>query len=228
MTAPLAIDDNAQAYGQTNPDGPTEASVYDGTTADPAISARAVITLAAGETPVIGARRVDHANATDYGFGADGVEYLLTTTDGDLIPDVAGLVSIDVLNNDIEQGSSILRATLAIDTPPTQGAAASINGMLYYAPIADIFEVADSLTYTVENTLSEESNAATLTVSIVDLGAVALGVLRAGMLPGITATFDPQPQLVGQVSTPPVVLEVEITTAPTFGTATVEIGRAHV
>ena len=63
MTAPLAFDDTANAYAQDNPDGPTQASVYNGTTADPAISARTLATLAAGETPVIGARRVDHANA---------------------------------------------------------------------------------------------------------------------------------------------------------------------
>ena len=224
MTAPLASDDFADAYAQDNPDGPTQASVYDGTTADPAISARTLATLAAGETPVIGARRVDHANATDYGFGADGIEYLITTSGGDLIPDVAGLIMADVLANDLEQGSGILHATLAIDTPPTQGAAAAIGGMLYYAPIAGVAESDDSLTYTVDNTLAETSNAATLTVSVGELLPVSLSPLRVGILPGITAFFDPQGQLAGHGSQPPRVLEVEITTAPTNGTASV-VGR---
>lgn len=222
MTAPTGIPDFANVYGQSNPNGPGNASVYNGTTSDPAVSARTVVALNANEVPVIGARRIDHANATDYGFGAPGIEYVLTTSGGALIPDVAGLVMVDVVSNDIEGSSSTLRSSLTIVTKPAHGAAVASGGMIWYAPHAGYDDAVDTLGYTVANSNAEASAETLLTLQISARGPVRLNGLELGVSKGYTHLIDPQGSVEG--NPPPVVLAVEIVAAPTEGTAEV-VGR---
>ena len=222
MTAPIGIPDFAQVYGQSNPDGPDHVSVYDGPTADPAISARTVVAMSPSELPIVGARRIDHGNATDYGFGAAGIEYVLVDADGALIPDIGGLMQVDVLDNDIEGTSSTLRSTLAIVTPPTHGAAVVQAGIIWYAPHTGYDGAEDSLGYTVENTAAEVCDETLLTLQISTRGPVRLAALELGVSKGFTHLIDPQGSVEG--SPTPLVLAVEILNAPQEGTAEV-IGR---
>ena len=240
MTAPLTSDDAAYPFGQENPDGPTQASVHDGP-GEGGVSDRTLATLAGGETPVIGARRIDHANATDYGFGALGIEYVLLTAGGELIPDVAGLVAIGVLDNDTPGGTAdgdkIDAATMAIATAPTHGAAAVWQGDIWYAPVAG-YSGDDSLGYTIDNDDGETSSEATVAIGV--LHAVS-GILRTVVTAaprGGTSFVDPGAAL-DRIATDDsladasaelpadadlVVQAVEIVTQPAYGTATV-VGR---
>lgn len=60
---------------------------------DASTSSREFVQIEAGEIPIVGARRVDHDDGEDYGFGALGIEYLPTKADGvTRIPDIDGLV----------------------------------------------------------------------------------------------------------------------------------------
>lgn len=228
MTAPATAADEASLYGQANPDGPTQASVYNGASAIPDVSLRTLATLAAGETPVIGARRIDHANATDYGFGADGIEYVLTTAGGVLITDVAGLIPVAVLNNDEPGGADaddrVDTNSLTISTPPVHGAAVAYHGFIYYAPVAG-YDGDDSLQYTVDNDAAETSAATDVTLTVAaptsrDPIPILISVPRGGSIfanpVGAVLSGDDELRIVVQA--------VEVTTAAARGTATV-VGR---
>ena len=226
MTAPVTTADAAEVPGQGNPDGPNQASVYAGPTADPLVSLRTVIVLAADETPVIGARRVDHANATDYGFGAPGIEYLLLTTGGMLIPDVAGLTQSDVLYDDVAGGPGasdpINPSSLTITTRPAHGAAAVFQGCLYLAPVAG-YAGADVLFYTVANDAAEASAATLVAITVLAAAGKLIAPITVSARRGATLTIDPATAFV-DTDEGINIQAVEVTSPATHGTATV-VGR---
>ena len=227
MTAPVVNGDEVTAPAQVNPDdGTSQASVYNGVTADPAISARTLVALEPGETPVIGARRIDHNNSTDYGFGALGIEYVLTTTSGVLIPDVAGLTGVDVLANDAPGGSvtgdDIDRDAITITVKPTHGASAAYRGSIWYAPVAG-HEGDDELTYTVDSRGGDTSDPADVAISVASVATPSLETITKRAARRETISIEPGLALAAYENTP-VVQAVEITTAAVEGVASI-VGR---
>lgn len=76
-------------------------------------------------------------------------------------------VAISVLSNDTDSDSGLNLASVMIGTAPANGST-SINtgtGVITYTPNAD-FEGSDSFTYTVEDVWGEESNLATVNVTV--------------------------------------------------------------
>lgn len=230
MVAPVTAADAADVPGQANSYGPSQASVYGGPTSDPLVSLRTLATLLGGETPVIGARRIDHANMTDYGFGAEGIEYLLTTSAGALIPDVAGLTEVRVLDNDdpggTASGEEIDPASLTITAAPAHGAAAVVAGSVWYAPVAG-YDGADTFDYEVDNEDAETSSEATATLTVAPAAGVNMAPYSTVAARGTTITIDPALAFLVQDGEPGVIVQdVEITSAPAPGSASVVLRKA--
>lgn len=85
-SGPILIPDLVAA-GWSNPSGGYEQG-------NSGVGTRAYEDLDAGEIAPVGARRIDHANATDYGFGAAGIQWLPTEADGST--QISGIDGIQV------------------------------------------------------------------------------------------------------------------------------------
>ena len=78
----------------------------------------------AGELAVENARRIDHANATDYGWGADGIEYKNTDENGAVLDSIKGVrprpqsVNVAKSNRNMNQ-SPWIKIGSAVATPLT-------------------------------------------------------------------------------------------------------------
>lgn len=60
-----------------------------------------IVTTNAGEIVIEGARRVDHADGTDYGYNSLGIKYYDTDSSGDAIVPAPLLRSLDTLTNNV-------------------------------------------------------------------------------------------------------------------------------
>jgi len=79
-------------------------------------------------------------------------------------------VVIDVLANDTDANSIINPSSVTLQTSPTLGTASvNTNGTITYTANA-FTSGADSFTYTVKNIHGEESNAATVSVTVICAG----------------------------------------------------------
>ncbi|WP_019602070.1 tandem-95 repeat protein [Teredinibacter turnerae] len=83
--------------------------------------------------------------------------------------DINTPVTIDVAANDsdIDVGDSLDTASLSVVNAPAHGTAQVVNGSISYTPTTDYLGD-DSFTYTIDDTNGLSSNAATVTISVID------------------------------------------------------------
>lgn len=94
------------------------------------------------------------------------------TVDDDACVGCSQAVSIDVLDNDLGNGSPLNPSTLTIVTPPSNGVAVPSSGQIVYTANPG-FSGNDTFTYTVQNLFGITSDPATVTVEVICAGGTA-------------------------------------------------------